>query len=239
MNTPFTRMLNKNIVTFIFVFGFTTFAVMAQTTPTTQAPTNAVKPVATPAQTPSRPAVTTQNPNAPVRIAPTPQPNNGQANSNPENTDRSIPNSQFMNNQGSIPPSQTGNTTPSGVGYDNPGGIVNSAALQDSNLNHVHYHYHYDNQGRPSGPTTFGYAPTTFVDPSTLTATESSTTHQAYGPGNPAPMNVNAGNMFVNNPNSRVGGSGVATTWNPYLNNGSGMLTYGGGGGSGIQGFND
>ena len=52
-------------------------------------------------------------------------------------------------------------------------------------------------------------------------------------------MKVDAGNMFVNNPNSRVGGKGVATTWNPYLNNGAGMLTYGGSGGAGIQGFND
>jgi hypothetical protein len=52
-------------------------------------------------------------------------------------------------------------------------------------------------------------------------------------------MNVNAGNMYVNNPNMRVGGGGVPTTWNPFLNNGSGMLTYGGGGGGGVQGFND
>ena len=45
------------------------------------------------------------------------------------------------------------------------------------------------------------------------------------------------------NPNSRVGpggnggGTGVNATWNPYLNNGAGMLTYGGAGG--VEGFND
>ena len=234
MNTPCARKFDKNIVTFILVFGFTTCAVMAQTTPNKQPPTNAAKPVATPVQTPTRPAVTTQNPNPPADHQA-----NGQVGTHQQNSDRSVSNSQFLNNLGSIPTSQTGNTTPSGVGYDNPGGIVNTAALQDSNLNHVHYHYHYDSQGKPSGPTTFGYAPTTFIDPSTLPHTSTSINQPTSGPRNTGSMNVDAGNMFVNNPNSRVGGSGVATTWNPYLNNGAGMLTYGGSGGAGIQGFND
>jgi hypothetical protein len=44
------------------------------------------------------------------------------------------------------------------------------------------------------------------------------------------------------NPNSRVnngGGAGITATWNPYMADGSGMLTYNGGGGGGIEGFND
>ena len=237
MNTPFTRTFHKPIVTSMLVFGFTTLSVMAQTPPNTQPPTIAPKPTAAPMQAPSVPAVATQNPNAPVRIAPAQQPANGQVSANQKNSDRSIPNSQFMNNQNAVPTSQTG--TPAGVGYNNPGGMVNTDALQSNNLNQVHYHYHYDNAGGFVGNTAPGYAPTTYIDPSTLPQTSTSIIQPAYGPGNPAPMNVNAGNMYVNNPNMRVGGGGVPTTWNPFLNNGSGMLTYGGGGGGGVQGFND
>jgi hypothetical protein len=232
-------MFHKAVVTSIFVFGFTTLAVMAQSAPqsppNTRPPTAA--PTAAPAQPPAAPAVANQNPTAPVRNAPAPEPANGQVGNNPLNTNQSIPTSQFMKNQNAVPTSKTG--TPAGVGYNNPGGMVNSDALQSNNLNQVHYHYHYDNAGGFVGNTAPGYASTTYIDPSTLPQTSTSTIQPAYGPGNPAPMNVNAGNMYVNNPNTRVGGGGVPTTWNPFLNNGSGMLTYGGGGGGGVQGFND
>lgn len=237
MNTPFTHSFHKAAaVTSMLFFACTTLGVMAQSTPSTQPPTTAVKPTAAPVRAPSMPAVATQNPNAPVRIAPTQQPDNGHVGSNPQNSDRSIPTSQFLNNQNAVTTSQTGTATPSGVGYNNSGGIINSNALQDNTLNHVHYHYHYDSQSGFSGGTP-GYAPTTFTDPSKLNEVNNPTMRQAYGPGNPAPMNVDAGNMFVNNPNTQVGGGGVPTTWNPFLNNGVGMLTYGGA--SGVQGFND
>ena len=257
MNTPFTYSFHKAAaVTSMLFFGCTTLAVMAQTTQT--APT---KPAAEPVQvqgTPAAPvriapaqqpangqvgknpintnqsAPTSQNPNLPIQ-----QSANGQVGSNPQNSDRSVPTSQFLNNQNAVPTSQTGTGTPSGVGYNNPGGIVNSDTLQNDTLNHVHYHYHYDSQGGFSGATAPGYAPTTYTDPSKLDEVNNPMMQQAYGPGNPPPMNVDAGNMFVNNPNTRVGGGGVPTTWNPFLNNGSGMLTYGSGGGSGVQGFND
>lgn len=230
MNAPFTSSFHKAIVTSMLVFGFTALTVMAQTT---QPPT------AAPAQAPSRPAVATQNPNAPVRIAPAQQPVNGQVGTTQQNSDRSVPTSQLMNNQNSVAPSQTVNANPAGGGYNNAGGIVNSAPLQNDSVNHVHYHYHYDNQGGFVGNTAAGYAPTTYATPSTVPATSNAMMQPAYGSANPAPMNVDAGNMFVNNPNTRVGGGGVPTTWNPFLNNGSGMLTYGSGGGSGVQGFND
>ena len=233
MHASFTYSFHKAIVTSMLVFGFTALTVMAQTTPNTQPPT------AAPAQAPSRPAVATQNPNAPVRIAPAQQPVNGQAGTNQQNSDRSVPTSQFMNNQNSVAPTQTENVNPAGGGYNNAGGIVNSAPLQNDSVNHVHYHYHYDNQGGSVGNTSAGYAPTTYATPSTVPSTSNSMMHPAYGSANPAPVNVDAGNMYVNNPNTRVGGGGVPTTWNPFLNNGSGMLTYGGGGGSGVQGFND
>ena len=237
MNAPFTYSFHKAIVNFMLVFGFTALTVMAQTTPNTQPPT------AAPAQAPSRPAVATQNPNAPVRIAPAQQPVNGQVGTTQQNSDRSVPTSQLMNNQNSVAPTQTENVNPAGGGYNNAGGIVNSAPLQNDSVNHVHYHYHYDNQGGSVGNTAAGYAPTTYATPSTVPVTvpakSNSMMQPAYGSANPAPMNVDAGNMYVNNPNSRVGGGGVPTTWNPFLNNGSGMLTYGGGGGSGVQGFND
>lgn len=237
MNTKFTHMFHKDIVTCLLVFGCTTLAATAQTTPNTQPPTTAAKPTPAPVQAPSGPAVVNQNPNAPVRIAPDRQPTNQQVQSNPQNSDRSIPNSQFLNNQNALANSQIGTGTPADVGYNNPGGIVNSDPLTSGTLNQVHYHYHYDNAGGFGGNTASGYAQTTYVDPSTLPKSSSSMMNRAYGPGNQAPMSVNAGNMFVNNPNTRVGGGGVATTWNPYLNNGAGMLTYGGG--SGVQGFND
>ncbi len=237
MNAPFTYSFHKAIVTSMLLFGFTALTVMAQTTPNTQPPT------AAPAQAPSRPAVATQNPNAPVRIAPAQQPVSGQVGTTQQNSDRSVPTSQFMNNQNSVAPTQTENANPAGGGYNNTGGIVNSAPLQNDSVNHVHYHYHYDNQGGSVANTAAGYAPTTYATPSTLPATvaakSNSMMQPAYGSANPAPMNVDAGNMYVNNPNMRVGGGGVPTTWNPFLNNGSGMLTYGGGGGSGVQGFND
>lgn len=233
MNAPFTYSFHKAIVTSVPLFGFTALTVMAQTAPNTQPP------IAAPAQAPSRPAVATQNPNAPVRIAPAQQPVNGQAGTNQQNSDRSVPTSQFMNNQNSVAPTQTENTNPAGGGYNNAGGIVNSAQLQNDSLNHVHYHYHYDNQGGSVGNTAAGYAPTTYATPSTVAAKSNSMMQPAYRSSNPAPMNVDAGNMYVNNPNMRVGGGGVQTTWNPFLTNGSGMLTYGGGGSSGVKGFND
>ena len=233
MHAPFTYSFHKAIVTSMLVFGFTALTVMAQTTPNTQPPT------AAPAQAPSRPAVATQNPNASVRIAPAQQPVNGQAGTNQQNSDRSVPTSQFMNNQNSVAPTQTENVNPAGGGYNNAGGIVNSAPLQNDSVNHVHYHYHYDNQGGFVGNTAAGYAPTTYGTPATVPAKSNLMIQPAYGSANTAPMNVDAGNMYVNNPNTRVGGGGVPTTWNPFLNNGSGMLTYGGGGGSGVQGFND
>ena len=160
MNAPFTYSFHKAIVNFMLVFGFTALTVMAQTTPNTQPPT------AAPAQAPSRPAVATQNPNAPVRIAPAQQPVNGQAGTNQQNSDRSVPTSQLMNNQNSVAPTQTENTNPAGGGYNNAGGIVNSAPLQNDSVNHVHYHYHYDNQGGSVGNTAAGYAPTTYATPS-------------------------------------------------------------------------
>ena len=233
MHASFTYSFHKAIVTSMLVFGFTALTVMAQTTPNTQPPT------AAPAQAPSRPAVATQNPNAPVRIAPAQQPVNGQAGTNQQNSDRSVPTSQLMNNQNSVAPTQTENVNPAGGGYNNAGGIVNSAPLQNDSVNHVHYHYHYDNQGGFVGNTAAGYAPTTYGTPATVPAKSNLMIQPAYGSANTAPMNVDAGNMYVNNPNTRVGGGGVPTTWNPFLNNGSGMLTYGGGGGSGVQGFND
>ena len=233
MHASFTYSFHKAIVTSMLVFGFTALTVMAQTTPNTQPPT------AAPAQAPSRPAVATQNPNASVRIAPAQQPVNGQAGTNQQNSDRSVPTSQFMNNQNSVAPTQTENVNPAGGGYNNAGGIVNSAPLQNDSVNHVHYHYHYDNQGGFVGNTAAGYAPTTYGTPATVPAKSNLMIQPAYGSANTAPMNVDAGNMYVNNPNTRVGGGGVPTTWNPFLNNGSGMLTYGGGGGSGVQGFND
>ena len=233
MNAPITYSFHKAIVTSMLLFGCSALTVMAQTTPNTQPPT------AAPAQAPSRPAVATQNPNAPVRIAPAQQPVNGQAGTNQQNSDRSVPTSQLMNNQNSVAPSQTENANPAGGGYNNAGGIVNSAPLQNDSVNHVHYHYHYDNQDGLVGNTAAGYAPTTYATPSTLPTKSNAMMQPAYGSANPAPMNVDAGNMYVNNPNTRVGGGGVPTTWNPFLNNGSGMLTYGGGGGSGVQGFND
>ena len=233
MHAPFTYSFHKAIVTSMLVFGFTALTVMAQTTPNTQPPT------AAPAQAPSRPAVATQNPNASVRIAPAQQPVNGQAGTNQQNSDRSVPTSQLMNNQNSVAPTQTENVNPAGGGYNNAGGIVNSAPLQNDSVNHVHYHYHYDNQGGFVGNTAAGYAPTTYGTPATVPAKSNLMIQPAYGSANTAPMNVDAGNMYVNNPNTRVGGGGVPTTWNPFLNNGSGMLTYGGGGGSGVQGFND
>ena len=116
MNTPFTHSFHKAVVTSMLFFGFTTLTSMAQTTPNTQPPTTAAKPTAAPVQTTSAPAVATQNPNAPVRIAPAQQPANGQVGANQKNSDRSIPNSQFMNNQNAVPTSQTG--TPAGVGYN-------------------------------------------------------------------------------------------------------------------------
>ncbi len=237
MNTPFTHSFHKTIVTSMLFVGCPSFAVIAQTTPSTQTPTPAVKPTTAPVRTPSAPAVSNQNPTAPVRIAPMQQPANGQVGSNPQNSDRSVPTSQFLNNQNTVPTSQTATGTPAGVGYNNSGGIVNSDSLQNDTLNHVHYHYHYDSQSGFSGATAPGYAPTTYTDPSKLNEVNNPMMQQAYGPGNPAPMNVDAGNMYVNNPNTKVGGGGVATTWNPYLNNGMGMLTYGGA--SGVQGFND
>ena len=240
MNTPFTHSFHKvATVTSMLFFGCTTLAVMAQNTPSTQPPTTVAKPTAAPVRVPSAPAVATQNPNAPVRIAPTQQPVNGQTGTNQQNSDRSVPTSEFLNNQNAAPTIPPGTGTPANVGYNNPGGIVSSDPLPNDTLNHVHYHYHYDSNGVAIGNALPGYAPTTYTNPSQLSPVDNSMMQRTYGPGNPAPMNVDAGNMFVNNPNSKVGGAGVPTTWNPFLMNGSGMLTYGSGGASGVQGFND
>ena len=179
MNAPFTYSFHKAIVTSMLVFGFTALTVMAQTTPNTQPPT------AAPAQAPSRPAVATQNPNAPVRIAPAQQPVNGQVGNNPLNTnesvptnqlqnqtiqqpmngqvgtnpknfDRSIPTSQLNNIQNTASTTQTGNATPAGTGYNTSGGIVNSTALQSDAATQVHYHYHYGSAGQPIGTAPAG-----------------------------------------------------------------------------------
>ena len=158
MNTPFTHSFHKTIVTSMLFVGCPSFAVIAQTTPSTQTPTPAVKPTTAPVRTPSAPAVSNQNPTAPVRIAPMQQPANRQVGSNPQNSDRSVPTSQFLNNQNTVPTSQTATGTPAGVGYNNSGGIVNSDSLQNDTLNHVHYHYHYDSQSGFSGATAPGYA---------------------------------------------------------------------------------
>ena len=248
MNTTFTRMFHKAVVTSIFVFGFTTLAVMAQSAP--QSPPNTRPPTAAPTTAPAQPtsvpAVATQNPNAPVRIAPAQQPANGQVGANQKNSDRSIPNSQFMNNQNAVPTSQTG--TPAGVGYNNPGGMVNSAAMQSDAANQVHYHYHYDSAGQPIGNAPTGYAQATYVNPDTVHQSAQAMQSSSGGENSEYnyALNNDEGGMYQYqtnnwNPNSRVnngGGAGMTATWNPYMVNGSGMLTYGGGGG-GIEGFND
>ncbi len=255
MNTTFTRMFHKSVVTSIFVFGFTTLSVMAQsapqsppnTRPPTAAPTAA--PTTAPAQPPAAPAVANQNPTAPVRSAPAQEPANGQVGNNPLNTNQSIPNSQFMKDQNAVPTSQTGNTA--GVGYNNPGGIVNSAEPQSTGANQVHYHYHYDSAGQPSATTPTGYAKTTYVNPNTLNQSPQATNRQSSSGGENSEynyaLNNDEGGMYQYqtnnwNPNSKVGnggGAGVRTTWNPLMGNGAGMLTYNGGGGGGIEGFND
>ncbi|MSR33546.1 MAG: hypothetical protein EXS12_01870 [Phycisphaerales bacterium] len=253
MNTTFKHMFHKTIVTSIFVFGFTTLAVMAQTTPNTQPPTTAAKPTASPtsapAQIPSPPAVANQNPSAPVRIAPTPEPANGQVGNNPINTNQSIPNSQFMQSQNAVSTSQTGNGTPAGVGYNTPSGIVNSDAMQSAAVNQVHYHYHYDSAGQPIQNAPAGYAQTTYENPTQLNQSAAAMNMQSTSSGENSMYNYaitnDYGGMYTYqnnnwNPNSRVGnggGAGITTTWNPYMGDGSGMLTYGAR--SGIEGFND
>ena len=197
MNTPFTHSFHKAVVTSMLLFGFTTLTSMAQTTPNTQPPTTAAKPTAAPVQTTSTPAVATQNPNAPVRIAPAQQPVNGQVGNNPLNTnesvptnqlqnqtirqpmngqvgtnpknfDRSIPTSQLHNIQNTAPTTQTGNATPAGTGYNTSGGIVNSTALQSDAATEVHYHYHYGSAGQPIGTAPAGYAKATYENPDKL-----------------------------------------------------------------------
>ena len=241
MNTTFTRMFHKAVVTSIFVFGFTTLAVMAQsapqsppnTRPPTAAPTTA--PTIAPAQPPAAPAVANQNPTAPVRNAPAPEPANGQVGNNPLNTNESIPNSQFMKNQNAVPTGQTGNTAD--VGYNNPGGIVNSEAPQSDAANEVHYHYHYDSSGQPSGTTPTGYAQTTYVNPNTLDQSPQATNRRSSSGGENSEynyaLNNDEGGVYQYqtnnwNPNSKVGNGG-----------GAGMVAYNGGDGGDIEGFND
>ena len=248
MNTSFTKNFYKVTVTSILFFGFTTLTSMAQTTPNTQPPTTAVKPTAAPSQTTSAPAVATQNPNAPVRIAPPLPVANGQGGNNSINTNQSVPTSQFMKSENSVPTNQTG--TPSGVGYNNSGGMVNSQAIQSDATKEVHYHYHYDSAGKPIGNAPAGYAQATYVNPNTQDQSPQASNMQSSSSGENSEYkyadNNDYGGMYTYqnnnyNPNSRVnngGGAGMTATWNPYLNDGSGMLTYGGGGG-GIEGFND
>ena len=249
MNTTFTCTFHKAVVTSIFVFGFTTLAVMAQSAP--QSPTNTRPPTAAstaaPAQPPAAPAVANQNPTAPVRSAPAPEPANGQVGNNPLNTNQSIPTSQFMKNQNAVPTSQT--KTPAGVGYNNPGGIVNSDAMQSDATNQVHYHYHYDSAGQPIGNAPAGYAQATYENPATVHQSAQAMQSSSGGENSEykSALNNDEGGMYQYqtnnwNPNSRVnngGGAGMTAAWNPYMGNGSGMLTYGGGGDGGIEGFND
>ena len=249
MNTPSTQCFHKALVTSMLFFGFTTLTSMAQTTPNTQPPTTAIKPTAAPVQTTSAPAVATQNPNAPVRIAPPLPVANGQVGNNPINTNQSIPTSQFLKNENSVPTNQTG--TPAGVGYNNSGGMVNSQAIQSDATSEVHYHYHYDSAGKPIGNAPAGYAQATYVNPNTLDQSPQASNMQSSSSGENSEYNYannnDYGGMYTYqnqnyNPNSRVnngGGAGTATTWNPYMADGSGMLTYNGGGGGGIEGFND
>ena len=166
------------------------------------------------------------------------QPVNGQVGNNPLNYDESVPTSQIQNTQMAAPQTnQVGTTTPAGVGYNNKGGIVDSNAMQGAALNQVHYHYHYDSSGQPIGNAPAGYAQEKYENPDKLSQNVNSTNNQNGAGG----MYAYQDNNF--NPNSRVGpggnggGAGVPATWNPYLNNGSGMLTYGGGGS--VEGFND
>ena len=133
---------------------------------------------------------------------------------------------------------QVGTTTPAGVGYNNKGGIVDSNAMQGAALNQVHYHYHYDSSGQPIGNAPAGYAQEKYENPDKLSQNVNSTNSQNGAGGMYAYQDNNI------NPNSRVGpggnggGAGVNAVWNPYLNNGSGMLTYASAGG-GVEGFND
>lgn len=249
MNTPFTQCFHKALVTSTLFFGFTTLTSMAQTTPNTQPPTTAVKPAAAPVQTTSAPAVATQNSNAPVRIDPTKPPVNGQVGNNPINTNESVPTSQFMKNEKSVPTNQTG--TPAGVGYNNSGGMVNSQALQSDATTEVHYHYHYDSAGQPIGNAPTGYAQATYVNPKTLDQSTQGANMQSSSSGEnseyKSALNNDEGGMYQYqtnnwNPNSIVnngGGAGTTATWNPYMADGSGRLTYNGDGGGGIEGFND
>ena len=280
MNTPFTHSFHKAVVTSKLFFGFTTLTSMAQTTPNTQPPTTAAKPTAAPVQTTSAPAVATQNPNAPVRIAPAQQPVNGQVGNNPLNTnesvptnqlqnqtiqqpmngqvgtnpknfDRSIPTSQLHNIQNTAPTTQTGNATPAGTGYNTSGGIVNSTALQSDAATEVHYHYHYGSAGQPIGTAPAGYAQATYENPDKLDQSPQAMNNQSASGGENSMYNYannnDYGGMYTYqndnyNPNSRVnngGGAGTAATWNPYMADGSGRLTYNGDGGGGIEGFND
>ena len=245
MNTPFTRTFHQTIVASFILFGCTTLSVLAQTSPSVQPPVTPAKPATAPVQTPAKPAVTKQNSNAPVRIAPAQQPMNGQVGNNPLNYNESIPTSQAQNTQTS-----ESATVPAGVGYNNKGGIVNSNALQSDALQSVHYHYHYTSAGQPIGNAPAGYVPATYVNPDKLDQSAQAN-NNSFGHENSEynyALNNDEGGMYQYqtnnwNPNSRVGpggnggGTGVNATWNPYLNNGAGMLTYGGAGG--VEGFND
>ena len=235
MNTTFTRMFHKAVVTSIFVFGFTTLAVMAQSAP--QSPPNTRPPTAAPTAAPTTapaqpPAVANQNTTAPVRSAPAPEPANGQVGNNPLNTNQSIPTSQFMKNQNAVPTSQT--KTPAGVGYNNPGGIVNSDAMQSDATNQVHYHYHYDSAGQPIGNAPAGYAQATYENPATVHQSAQAMQSSSGGENSEykSALNNDEGGMYQYqtnnwNPNSKVGNGG-----------GAGLVTYNDGGG-GIEGFND
>ena len=190
------------------------------------------------------------NQSVPTRINPntqasTSQPINGQVGNNPLNYNESIPTSQAQNTQTS-----ESDTVPAGVGYNNKGGIVNSNALQSDAHQLVHYHYHYNSAGQPIGNAPAGYAPATYVNPDNLDQSARSNNNSSGHENSEYNYSLknDEGGMYQYqtnnwNPNSRVGpggnggGTGVNATWNPYLNNGAGMLTYGGAGG--VEGFND
>jgi len=184
------------------------------------------------------------NQSVPTKISPANQPApqqpvSGQVGNNPLNYDESVPTSQIQTTQMAAPQTnQAGTTTPAGVGYNNQGGIVDSNAMQGAALNQVHYHYHYDSSGQPIGNAPAGYAQEKYENPDKLSQNVNSTTSQNGAGGMYAYQDNNI------NPNSRVGpggnggGAGVNAVWNPYMNNGSGMLTYASAGG-GVEGFND
>ncbi|MCE9619271.1 MAG: hypothetical protein K8R92_05135 [Planctomycetes bacterium] len=167
------------------------------------------------------------------------------AGGDPRNTDRSIPTSQLQQDPngnentwstpGTALPNQS--SIPRGAGYNNPGGMVNPDALQSEAMNHVHYHYHYENGGGFVGNVQPGYAQAQYVNPDDMNQAVNPMNVRTSTPGGGVD-GAGGGGMYVNNTNARVGnnGAGVPVTWNPFMGDGSGMLTYGAGS---VEGFND